>query len=510
MKGIGKSGLIAMCVAVLGGCTHVDSKSVREEIESSRNSLANRPTLNITGFTPALRCMDQLMIDFGVGNISLMVEDMEDKTEAVKVGARDMFISAVSDMTQRSRAIRLVTFGNDTRNIATYLDHQGGDAAFKNLPLYDIRGSITQFDKDVVNKQADIGASTSRSLFDYNYDKRSEGGLGASRSASGSVLGLDLAVITSRDMALVPGVTSSNAVVITRSGKALDGEALINKWGLNFSVSVNKSEGLAQGVRSLVQLASIELIGKLTKTPYWRCLGVKPDHLEIRRQLSDWYYVLNSSGVLTQYVKEILALRGAYRGPINNVADRDFNRVVMVEKRRLGLDDQTPDLNFRFYKALMNAPSSGQYSRAGDGKYELSISTPLNPGEISPGDELVLDVKSNREGYLSCYQHSPSHGSLVHIFPNAQTKGDGFIAVGKDVRLPDNMGYSLKAGGRADADTVLCMITPRQMNERLPEWLRNNKLDGRSLDEIAQTVETLSGGNIGKVTVQLVADGGAH
>ena len=75
---------------------------------------------------------------------------------------------------------------------------------------------------------------------------------------------------------MLPGVTSRNSVVILKQGKGIDGDAAYHKFGINFSSALSKAEGNSQALRRLVELAVIELIGKLTKTPYWTCLGADP------------------------------------------------------------------------------------------------------------------------------------------------------------------------------------------------------------------------------------------
>ena len=82
---------------------------------------------------------------------------------------------------------------------------------FKVVPQYDIRGSITQFDEDVTRKQASLGVSLLPSLF----------GARVSSAKDVSVLGFDASVVTTGDLALVPGASSKNTVVVTRDDKGV-------------------------------------------------------------------------------------------------------------------------------------------------------------------------------------------------------------------------------------------------------------------------------------------------
>ena len=59
----------------------------------------------VTNFNEGLRCMDGQLATYGVG-ASLIVEDLNDRTQKVSAGTTDMFISAMSQMTRRSQANR--------------------------------------------------------------------------------------------------------------------------------------------------------------------------------------------------------------------------------------------------------------------------------------------------------------------------------------------------------------------------------------------------------------------
>ena len=104
------------------------------------------PQRNVTHFAEGLRCMDDMLYRFGVRDVSVMIEEMQDQSRRLGAGTRDMMISALADMTRRSRGVRVVTFGQDNQNIVQLLSLAQKLNDFKVVPQYDIRGSITQFD----------------------------------------------------------------------------------------------------------------------------------------------------------------------------------------------------------------------------------------------------------------------------------------------------------------------------------------------------------------------------
>ena len=264
--------LLALSVTIAAsGCSTVSSsldvkaKTVRET-DKAKTGPEAAPHRSITGFSSALRCMDNMLIDYGVRDVSMLVEEIADQTKKVNAGTRDMLITAVSDMTRRSRAVRLIAFGKDATNVISFL--QSAQRA-ERLP------------GDPAVRHQGLGVAVRRERDPQPEGRRRRGSRRSSTSASRAMrrppmLGLDLSVLTTDDMAVMPGVTSRNSVVILKQGKGLDGDAAYHKFGISYSMNLNKAEGQTQALRGLVELAVIELIGKLTKVPYWTCLGGDP------------------------------------------------------------------------------------------------------------------------------------------------------------------------------------------------------------------------------------------
>src|SRR4051794_22895916 len=144
-----------ICTGLLGAiaaCGGVTSKP-DAQVQELRRGPGNTPQRNITDFSKALQCMDETLYTYGTRDVVVMVEELQDNTHKLGVGTRDMMISAVSDMTRRSRAVRLVTFGQDSFNIVNLMQQLEKRTPFGVLPQYDIRGSVTQFDEDVVKRE---------------------------------------------------------------------------------------------------------------------------------------------------------------------------------------------------------------------------------------------------------------------------------------------------------------------------------------------------------------------
>lgn len=483
-------------ISVLGGCATIDTKGpVIEATETLSKGPQHAPFVSITNFSHALRCMDDLMIVYGVRDLSVLVEDLVDKTEKVNAGTKDMLISAVSDMSRRSRAVRLVTFGADSGNLANFLFNAEIKDAYSVIPDYDIRGSISQFDDNVAKKQVD-GAFTFSNF-----------GIGAAATGGTSILGLDLTMISTRDYAVIPGVTARNSVVIFKEGKGADAEASISKLGINFSMTVTRNEGQAQALRTLVELAAVELFGKLKKIPYWTCLGANPSNPSIQNEMYDWHYSMVTHGEFIGYMQKQLRLRGVYNGPLDGQSNQAFADAVVTYRRALGMSPE-PSLELDFFKAYLNAdhraieerPILAQATPAPDSNQpplQLSVTVPGKTGKFGAGEPINLEIMANRDAHVYCYLRDES-AQVQRFYPN-RFQEDSFVAAGRPLRVPGAMRFQIVANDKGVSETVACFATDQDVMTRLSPAVAGTdfeNLANPSLDRLRAEFARVSEGTV--------------
>ena len=526
-----KISIIVAAALSIGGCAVSKvNEQVEEEIQVVRKGPRELPQKNITDFADGLRCMDNLFSIFGYAKNEyvMLMEDIKDKTKKVDAGAKDMLISSISDMTRRSQVIQLIAYGADSGNLVSFLSSAEQKGVYANVPPYDIIGSVTQLDKDIVRKQADLSGQAGGTIDGSTVG----GGFGLSASNSASVIGLDLAVVTTHNIAVIPGVTTRNSAIIYKRGDAKDFDAGISKTGINYSVSNTTGDGIAQTLRALIELSAIELTGKLLKVPYWKCLGLDPTHPDIQREISDWHYQLTQSGIIHTLTKVQLYLRGYYNGPIDEVVDADYQNAVLRFKERLGLPLE-PGVDLDFYTAFLNEtpdtvdPSVLAYVKKSKKEYadkkrkdtvenlEIAANTP-KPVQVSDapidltidsasvtdayqaGDDVFLTLKSNTNGYVNCYLESS--GVFARIFPN-RFSPDGYISSKGFVALPDSPAYSVTAD--TDGEMIHCMLTTKPVTTDLPTALRIADFEAipiTSKSEISNAYNKVTEGRYGEAT----------
>lgn len=499
---------IALASAVLAMTGCASQEQVGNDVKEMMVGPEEAPVKTITNFSDGLRCMDSEMIRHGVQDIAILVEDLEDRTSKVNAGTKDMLISAVSSMTRRSRAIKLIAFGNDSGNLISFHAQAGSLAPYANLPQYDIRGSISQLDSNVARRQEDAGVSAD----DF--------GVGPSWSTSGSVLGLDLSVLDTQDMAVLPGVVSSNSVIIYKSGAGIFAEATIKKTGLFYSFSINKNEGTAQALRNLIELATIELVGRLVKVPYWQCIGIEDDSLEVRREIEDWYYAMQAHDELIPYVTRQLRNRGHYLGeagsgelrasiesyqrskgvPVTGAADLELFDLILTGR--------VPAI----YALEAAGNSAGETSTSAAGE-ELTTQAVSSQAEVAPeppaapmpsmsltaagdkrsfgpGELVQLDIELRNGGYLYCY-FEDEQGDIQRFFPN-RFEQNNYIEAGTRLRMPGQLPFDMVAASSGSDETVACYASRENLYHQLPTSVKAydfENLDVASLIELDEAFD---------------------
>lgn len=488
--------------ATMAGCSTMEvNRDTVQQTNEARTGPQEAPFRSITGFSSSLRCMDNLFVDYGVRDVSLLVEDILDNTKKVNAGTRDMLITAVSDMTRRSRGVRVVAFGKDAGNVISFLATAQRQSAYDVVPQYDIKGSVSQFDENVIRNQKDIGIGFSPFA-----------NLGIARDAASSVLGLDLSVLTTDDMSILPGVTSRNSVVILKQGRGADADAAYHKFGINFSMTLSKSEGASQALRGLVELAAVELMGKLTKTPYWRCLGASPSaNEEIRREVSDWYFAMSSSQVeLIAWFQHQLRGRGFYDGPIDGRFNPAIDEAISNYRAALGLEKRAL-LDEPFFTAYLGADHGSIPRPARPATYVPPTETSAAPAQASPfalglaaadrrtrfarGEAINLAVRPSQDAHVYCYLQDETR-QIRRFYPNRFAR-DSLVPSTRPLLIPGSMRFQLLMNDRGAQETVMCFATARDVLQQLPANVVGvdfEALPVASLDQIRDAFRSATGG----------------
>ncbi len=503
-----KAGTLVFGLALALTACVTTEESVRKEATDVTNSLRTAPEQaplrTITSFSPALRCMDNMFLMYGVRDLVVISEDLNDNTKKVSAGTRDMLFSAVSEMTKRSKAIRLIAYGSDSSNLVSFMKEAEKKNLFQLTPKYGIRGSITQLDENVAKKTEGGGIS----LGDL--------GFGRAATAATTILGLDLTMMSTEDLSIVSGVTASNSVAIFKSGSGVEGEAGYKKFGINYQANLSRSEGTAQALRNLVELSVVELFGKLSKIPYWVCLGANSQSETVKNEISDWYTGMYSDGEIVSYWQQQMRIRGVYAGEVNGQNDEALIGAITAYREALGLE-KSAVVDLKFFTAYLDAnhydvapkarerlaanrPGSAPATARNDATpIRLSVVSTKGGNQFSRGEKLAVKVTPNRDAYVYCFMQDENR-RIARFFPNRFSK-DALVSAKSGMQIPNGKEFSINANTKGLPEQIMCFGSGKDVFADVLPVIGGGDIDSptqvQSLAEIRSVFEKAAGPSLG-------------
>jgi len=411
---------------------------------------------------PAMRrCMDNLLADHGMRDVPVRVEQLADATSRNDASAGDLLVSAVSDMMQRSRAVRVVASDQGTASAQ-----------------YVLRGAI---------RPVESGAAT---------------------APAATVVGVDLTLFSAHDMSVVPGTASRNVMTVPRASAGVAGYAEIRKFGAQFTLPTGTGQGQAQALRALVDVATIELIGRLGKVPYWTCFGAGPADPGVAAEIQDWYDMMAARPTeIIGWFQAQLALRRAYDGPLDGAVNPALKEAVAAYRGALGLSRE-PKLSLDFFQAYLGADHAALASRLASGSAARADPTPAPAAAVAlpvaapqaelglriaaangaqrfaRGEAVQLTVRPTRDAYVYCYLQDEDR-KVTRFFPN-RFQRDARVAAGTTLHLPGAMRFEILMNARGAPETVACFATETDVLARLPSGVDAGDLAPLPVDSMEQ------------------------
>lgn len=443
------------------------------------------PTRTITSFSASLRCMDDLFIQYGISGWLVTSDGIPDATGEVSAGTKEMLISSISQASVKSNAFNFVDF--ESQSNVTVLASFLADPNNPNVPVppgfeipnHYVRGAISQLDSGVVAES--VGAGAALSVGDYGGD------VGVSADQVASVVSVDLNIGDVFTRQMLPGVSASNSITVRRTGKAADAGATIDKLGLNFNLSFDRSEGVHAAVRTLIELSVIEVLGKLSQVPYWRCLEIDQTNTEVETQARDWFAQMSSEERVT-FVQRALKGMGLYQGEVTGTLDAPTEDAIGTYQSR---EQQIAngEINFDLYASLIASdlslglepdpkatPIAFEPSTAPASiPVSVNLSTSRGPeNRYFTGDKLELFVEPTADAFTYCY-YRDSQGQVSRLFPN-RFAPDALLRARQTLPLPGAAPFDLLLDTPGGKDEVMCLASSDELGPLLPGYLQAEDL----------------------------------
>ena len=494
-----------MASLVLGGCS--TPLNARKDAEFQSHGYAAdrpvvRPVRSLTNFSESLSCMDRLFRVAEIPTTLITSKQIPDASGRVPVAAKEMIITAISQMSRLSNAFRYVDYEVDiarqdtVQNLTTILLNNN-QIQLQRPALY-VSGAIAFVDQQVISTQFDVGTSGARL------------DTGFSQNRNATVIGLDLHLGDFRTRTLIPGLDSANEIIIGTGSQGVDFAARIGKYGTTFNMGRDYAQGSGPAIRSLTELAMIELVGKWARVPYWQCLTLEQNHPNFQRVLRDWY---EESGVESarNLIKNSLVGQGylqpnALNHPVNG---GDYKKAVSKFQADHGMvvngivDFSTFERALRNFVALgednqlhrvgwsANATQTVNISLAANSTASTTIVALAEPlaGKLTldmqienlgadkltfeSGQQIFASVVLNRAAYMHCYLIE-TEGHIVRLLPNSNNP-NALMSANQAIRIPDwmapNPGFVVDAGNPGN-ESLLCLASEQDPIDKLPTTLK--------------------------------------
>jgi hypothetical protein len=456
-------------LALLAGCATAPAGRTTEAPTSAG------PTRAITGFASELRCMDGLLLDYGIHDLPLAVEPVTGPTHRLGTGAENLLTVAVSDMTRSSRAIRLVA-----------PDSSGATRSANSL-----RGALSLAD---------------------------DGDSGTTLSFDASLLGSDASIIA--------GSAAHHFATIARKGGDYSGKAVIRQFGIAFALTSAPSESLQQASRALAELTAIEQIGRLAHIPYWSCLGAASTQEAVAAEIKDGYDALAAHPAeMIRYVQEQLRTRGVYAGPVDGAVNPELKEALGRYREVLGLTHEAK-VSLDFFSAYLGAdhrrvaaqlaaadkaaapvdpsPATAPSPPMPSGPLALRLTSEDDARPLRRGDAVRLLVRPSRDAYVYCFLLDEDR-HVVRFFPN-HFQREALVGTASGLELPGRMPFEIALDARGLSQTVTCFASERDVLDRLPAAPGADRFAPQpftALSEVRSALQAATGGAFAQASLQL-------
>jgi hypothetical protein len=422
--------------------------------------------------------MDHMFRQADLPTTLITSKQIPDVTGKIAVATKDMIVTALSQMSRLSNAFRYIDYEvdisrQDTVQNMTAIMLNNNQMQLQKPALY-VSGAVSFVDQNIISNHFEAGTSATRLETGYSTNKNA------------TLIGLDLHMGDFKTRTIIPGLDSANEVVIGNASQGLDLAGKIGSYGVQFNVGRDYTQGPGAAIRTLVDLAMIELIGKWSRLPYWRCLTLDQTHPELQRQLRDWYDA-GRPAAHSKLVKTALVGLGYMKQ--QQIADPDNTAGFKAALGKYQADAGmvvTGVIDFPTYERVMRnytkLDTDGKlvpvdWTPSGDLKLaevprsmDLQIkNVQLDKTSFEVGDQIFLSTSVSRASHVYCYLQEAT-GNVLRLLPNA-TNTESLMTADVSVRIPDwinpKPGFILDAAAPGN-EHVTCIATDEDVMPKLP------------------------------------------
>lgn len=417
--------------------------------------------------------MDNLLAASKRPRILISSSKINDLSKKISVGADEMLLNAINHMNIKSGAyvFQDQSFSRDFGQLVLLSPTEDQEQ-----PRFYFRGAITQVDANIVNDAFKADLDFTNAPHPLTIKGGALGNISPNINRGVSIVSVDLHLVSYPDKIVLPGGSVANSMVVTEKGFGTGGSGLIKLTGYNLTLSFNRVESVGQAVRNLIELGTIELLGRHAKVPYWQCLNIEPANEKLENLKRSTYIATPKTISVLETQRMLSKLDFYHKQP-----DGRMNMATHAALAKFQADKDliaTGDLNYDVYARL--AQELKGYRVNG---YQRGQGTHKNPAPPKPtgkhlalasmqprfkqGDEWVVKLKSKTSGYLYCFYQAGT-GDVIQVLPK-EPNVRFEISKGFFRYLPNaDDGFALKFENKDKAQRIMCVLQDRRASRDGP------------------------------------------
>lgn len=184
-----------------------------------------------------------------------------------------------------------------------------GGSINRALPQLVMTGGITEFDKDLIEKSRELKAEGNVDKGQWGSNYQYDASVGYDAEESVSRMSFDLSLLDYKTQSAIASSQVSNSINIRKTKLGWGIGAFFEGCGLTFDYTLKKQQGIYYGIRLLVEISTLETLGKYFDVPYWRCIpGATEDKALIAKLREEFSYLGNNEKIL--YLREYMFFHG--------------------------------------------------------------------------------------------------------------------------------------------------------------------------------------------------------
>lgn len=521
-----KSAVLAAAVVFLLSACASSPRDQKDMIERAypEGTPVVQPVRSVTSFSESLACMDDMLDKLGRPTVLITSKQFPDASNKSGTAVRELVITALSEMSRKSNAFRFIDFEVDLtrQDTVQYLSSLmlGMNTLDLSPPDIYVSGAVSYIDQNIVARRRGIGVSADGTIkgkelgFDLGYDS----------DINTSVIALEMHLGDMKTRSLFPGIHASNSALVAKGGGGLDGGGVIMKLGVQFNLSRDHSQGTGIALRTLVELGTIELIGKWMQLPYWQCVQLNQSSPEFQRELFKWFSA-TSPGQQSALFRAGLERAGYFADSAEQLNDPVIFKEAIA---RFQADQQLPPtgiINFAAYEKLIGrlvaVNAQGQFVERGwlrelhdmplggsnglPGPIGVRVRTANGATDFAVGQALAVRLNVERSAFVRCY-YQDSGGAVSQVYPNPLQLAPQLHARRTTV-IPEGGGFTLRFD-KPGSERVSCYASHVDAFKRLPPAMQGAPLEPivglANLDGLDVAMRALGTGQVSSSDLRLM------